>query len=540
MKKLLSLLLILGLLVTALASCSDPSTGENPGGDNTPPAEEPSDYCEYAETRDVTGRNVAKIAMKVKDFGTVKLLLDATTAPVTVANFLSLVKDGFLDGMPFFSAQYITETAMVIMSGSPDGDGISTSDEEIVGECYYNGHENDISHKRGVIAMLHSQYSYDDATSHFYILNGDVPSLDGYYATFGYVTEGLTVIDAIIEHGMAYTTNQGLIHSARQPIIESVTVEQDIDYVSLRDKYIVPPTTAELDESHGAKRFSYIKNTFANEVIERIYVANNGGYVFQIVKDEDIFTNLLISVTTEGYIGNFSSIAANEAHDVLDGYESFYEKTYDEIKELPDSELKEYVMHVLRAYTAIKSDNSVSKYVYTRDTEGREIYTVELKVKDYETPVVILLDKTTAPVTVENFLGLVERGFYDGLVFHRIIQGFMIQGGDDSHLPTEEQAPSITGEFASNGHENDINHIRGTISMARSSDPNSAASGFFICSGDSNHLDGDYAAFGYVISGMATVDALVLYANGKTDSNGVIITSGEEPVIEYIKIVENN
>ena len=114
----------------------------------------------------------------------------------------------------------------------------------------------------------------------------------------------------------------------------------------------------------------------------------------------------------------------------------------------------------------------------------------------------------------------------------------MIQGGDDSHLPAEEQAASITGEFDSNGHVNDIKHIRGTISMARlGSDPNSASSGFFICDAVASHLDGEYAAFGYVISGMATVDAVAAYAVGKTDYNGNLNANVEQPVIEYIKVI---
>lgn len=163
---------------------------------------------------------------------------------------------------------------------------------------------------------------------------------------------------------------------------------------------------------------------------------------------------------------------------------------------------------------------------------------VEMKVEGYDTPVVILVDEAYAPKTARNFVSLVKKGFYDGLDFHRIIKGFMIQGGDDSHLPANKQAKPIKGEFASNGFDNTLLHKRGVISMARANDPNSASSGFFICDADASHLDGDYAAFGYVVSGMETVDAIADYAVGKTDSNGNLYATYEQPTIEYIKIVE--
>ena len=164
---------------------------------------------------------------------------------------------------------------------------------------------------------------------------------------------------------------------------------------------------------------------------------------------------------------------------------------------------------------------------------------VEMKVEGYDTPVIIRVDEAYARNTARNFVSLVEKGFYDGLDFHRIIKGFMIQGGDDSHLPADQQAKPIKGEFQSNGYDNTLLHTRGVISMARSNDPNSASSGFFICDATASHLDGDYAAFGYVISGMETVDAIADYAVGKTDSNGNLNAGVKQPVIEYIKIVKD-
>ena len=113
-----------------------------------------------------------------------------------------------------------------------------------------------------------------------------------------------------------------------------------------------------------------------------------------------------------------------------------------------------------------------------------------------------------APATVKNFEKLVSEGFYDGLIFHRVIRGFMIQGGDPIGNGMGGAENKIRGEFSANGHPNPIKHVRGVISMARAYDPNSVSSQFFIMHADAPHLDGQYAAFGRVVSGMETVDEI--------------------------------
>ncbi len=118
------------------------------------------------------------------------------------------------------------------------------------------------------------------------------------------------------------------------------------------------------------------------------------------------------------------------------------------------------------------------------------------------------LNAEAAPATVENFLSLVKDGFYDGLIFHRVIPGFMIQGGDPLGNGMGGSEKKIKGEFAANGHQNPIRHVRGVISMARSMDKNSASSQFFIMHADAPHLDGQYAAFGKVVEGIETVDEI--------------------------------
>ena len=114
----------------------------------------------------------------------------------------------------------------------------------------------------------------------------------------------------------------------------------------------------------------------------------------------------------------------------------------------------------------------------------------------------------TAPITVENFEKLANEGFYDGLIFHRVIAGFMIQGGDPTGTGCGGSSEKIKGEFRANGVENDISHVRGVVSMARSQMPNSASSQFFIMHADGKFLDGNYAAFGKVVSGIEVVDEI--------------------------------
>ena len=129
---------------------------------------------------------------------------------------------------------------------------------------------------------------------------------------------------------------------------------------------------------------------------------------------------------------------------------------------------------------------------------------------------VVRLFPETAPLTVANFRKLVKKGFYDGLIFHRVIPGFMIQGGDPTGTGTGGPGWTIKGEFAANGVKNDLKHTRGVISMARSMAPDSAGSQFFIMHDDAPHLDGSYAAFGKVVKGIETVDKI---AAVKTDRN---------------------
>lgn len=176
----------------------------------------------------------------------------------------------------------------------------------------------------------------------------------------------------------------------------------------------------------------------------------------------------------------------------------------------------------------------------TADTsEDGELLTglhhVTIDVQDYGT-ISLELDADTAPISVTNFINLANEGFYDGLTFHRIISGFMIQGGDPNGNGTGGSEKTIKGEFSANGVENDISHVRGVISMARANDPDSGSSQFFIVHEDSTSLDGQYAAFGHVTEGMDVVDA-ICEAVPVQDNNGTV-AAADQPVITAVTVVD--
>ena len=161
-------------------------------------------------------------------------------------------------------------------------------------------------------------------------------------------------------------------------------------------------------------------------------------------------------------------------------------------------------------------------------------YIAKIEVKDYGT-ITLKLDGKTAPITVQNFVDLAQSGFYDGLTFHRIMKGFMIQGGDPNANGTGGSDKTIKGEFKDNGVKNNIKHKRGVISMARSSDYDSASSQFFIMYEKASHLDGQYAAFGKVTKGLDVLDKL---EKVKAIDNNGLVEASQQPVINSIKILD--
>lgn len=184
---------------------------------------------------------------------------------------------------------------------------------------------------------------------------------------------------------------------------------------------------------------------------------------------------------------------------------------------------------VISSQSVAKRDHSIS---------GGQQYEAVITIEGYDEPIVFEMDEGIAPETIDNFVSLAKSGFYDGLTWHRIIEGFMIQGGDPKGNGSGGSSHQINGEFSSNGFENSLKHVRGTVSMARSTDPDSASSQFFIVQEDAPNLDGEYAAFGTVVSGMETVDAIAAAAK-PTDDNGTI-NKEDQPVIKSIVVTEKD
>lgn len=180
---------------------------------------------------------------------------------------------------------------------------------------------------------------------------------------------------------------------------------------------------------------------------------------------------------------------------------------------------------------AEKKDADTSNSQYLTGKHHAEIVIAEYGKLELE------LDADVAPITVTNFVNLVKKGFYNGLTFHRIMSGFMIQGGDPNGDGTGGSEETIKGEFKSNGVENAMSHKRGVISMARTqNDPDSASSQFFIVQADSDFLDGDYAAFGKVTAGMDIVDKICQSVQ-PIDNNGTV-PADQQPKITAIKVID--
>lgn len=201
--------------------------------------------------------------------------------------------------------------------------------------------------------------------------------------------------------------------------------------------------------------------------------------------------------------------------------------------------MKKTIYSVLAIVMALLFLCSCGKKESTNDKESNKtagLHHAEITVKDYGT-IKLELDGDAAPITVQNFIELAKSGFYDGLTFHRIIAGFMAQGGDPNGNSSGGSGKTIKGEFSANGVENNISHTRGTISMGRNSfDFDSASSQFFICHADSPFLDGQYASFGHVTDGMDVVDKICADAK-PIDDNGTI-PADEQPIIEKITVID--
>ena len=206
-------------------------------------------------------------------------------------------------------------------------------------------------------------------------------------------------------------------------------------------------------------------------------------------------------------------------------------------RKVTEMNIKKTAAILLSAVLCLSFASCGKKEAETTDdtSSGYGIHHAVITVENYG-KIKLELDGDTAPITTENFITLAKSGFYDGLTFHRIISGFMIQGGDPKGNGTGGSDKTIKGEFSNNGVKNNISHKRGVISMARSQDMNSASSQFFIMHKDADYLDGSYAAFGHVTEGMDVVDKLA-ENTPVADSNGTVLPDNQ-PIIKSITVTD--
>ena len=209
------------LVFTACAGKNTGSTEATKKAETTTTAVQATTATAAPATADETTGNVVKAVIDVKDYGEIKLDLYPDIAPKTVANFKKLAESGFYDCLTFHRIM----DGFMIQGGDPKGNGTGGSDEEIFGEFTANGFQNNLSHTRGVISMARNSVSMDSASSQFFIVHKDSTFLDGQYASFGKVTEGMEVVDQIAKDAKPIDNN-GTIPSAQQPVINSIKIEE--------------------------------------------------------------------------------------------------------------------------------------------------------------------------------------------------------------------------------------------------------------------------------------------------------------------------
>ena len=290
-----------------------------------------------------------------------------------------------------------------------------------------------------------------------------------------------------------------------------LTVNKFLDNRGIVTNKITADKTVDNEDSTANKIIDNEDST-ANKTID-----NEDGVADKAVDNED--------VTSDKAVDNEDSTADK----IIDNKDSVTDKIVDN-ENIADSKNSD---NDENNGDAEITDNSAIFLDTSKNLTG--IHHVEIEIKDYGT-MEVELDADTAPITVTNFVKLVQQNFYDGLTFHRVMDGFMIQGGDPNGDGTGGSDETIKGEFSNNGVKNEISHTRGTISMARASDPDSGSSQFFIVQYDSTFLDGDYAGFGHVTSGMEVVDKICEEIE-PINGNGDVIAD-EQPVIETIRVMD--
>lgn len=432
------------------------------------------------------------VVIRVKDFGDIVAVLRSDVAPKSVKNFQGLVSSGFYKDLIFHR---VIEDFM-IQGGGMDANGNSKESDTILGEFQSNGFSNNLLHEAGVLSMARTSVM-DSASSQFFIMHKYSSWLDGEYAAFGYVLAGLDVVNSIAEQstdGSDRPVNDIVISDVFfvEPV-EGTGIGSDKKYVAHAHTYgewesVTDATCATAGKEQRACTECGMLETRYTEKLSHSFENGTctacGKYNFEA------------DIETES--GTLDTAATGVGVDI-------------------DTET---VRELVNTY----------KYTDFARTDGETDF-VAIKIKDYG-DIVLALRSDVAPETVGAFKKLVSEGFYNDIIFHRVIKDFVIQAGAYMQNGDTKSADKIHGEFSRNGFENNLKHVKGVISMARASDPDSASSQFFIVQKESDSLDGKYAAFGYVLAGLDTVDSV---ANVSTSGSNKPV---EDVVIEEIFFVK--
>lgn len=455
------------------------------------------DYDDFAKTDDVTDF----IVIRVQNYGDIVVVMRSDIAPKTVDNFKKLVSDGFYTDLIFH--RVIKD--FMIQGGGMYASGAGKDANSIVGEFTANGFDNKLQHVKGVISMARAT-SMDSASSQFFLMHEKSPHLDSQYAGFGYVLAGLDVVDAIANCKVNNPSS-----SSPSPVEDIVIKEaffvKPIEGTGLASTVEYKPCEHTYGDWEDETPATCTKTgTQKRECTQCSNTQTKVSAVIQHNYDASICTmcgdyNFEANVNTDGGVLDTSATGTGESIDM--------EAVSEQIGAYDDTDF-------------VKSE-SVTDFV-------------AIKVKGYGS-IVLALRGDVAPITVENFKKLVSEGFYNDIIFHRVVKNFMIQGGYKTSTGSTKTADKIVGEFELNGHKNNLSHIAGVISMARATTYDSASSQIFIMHADyADQLDGNYAAFGYVLAGLDVVDAI---ANCKVDNpNSQMPAPIENVVIEEMFFVE--
>ncbi len=525
---------------------------------------------------------ISYVEMEFENYGKIVIKVDGEEAPITAANFMKLVRDGFYDGLTIFRAQ-----ANFVIQGGEDK---SVNLKPIAGEFSENGYDNNIVHNRGVISMARTN-DPNSATSQFFITldDGAKYSLDGKYAGFGYVIEGMDVVDSVAaalisapsSGYMGFVGDSDAIKIKYAKELKDYTESDGSEDNDNNGNNVVAPagiSYVEMEFENYGKIVIKVDGDEAPITATNFMKLVKDGYydgltifraqqnfVIQGGEGEGTLDPIVGEFAENGYKNNISHlrgvISMARTNESDSATSQFFISLHDSVSSALDGKYAGfgYVIEGMSVvdsvaaaliaapssgYMGFVGDEDAIKITYAKhlpdykepEAPAPKVSYVEMEFENYG-KVVMKIDGFAAPVTAANFMALVNQGFYDGLTVFRAQADFVIQGGKSETV----NVTPIKGEFALNGYQNSISHLRGVLSMARSTDYNSATSQFFVTLNDSaaNTLDGKYAAFGYVIEGMDVVDAVAAALIAAPSSGDMgFVADGDAIKITYAKEIE--